>query len=104
MDMDRDNHLHNRTVNVSETPAPARSSNSLAYIIGGLVVALGLLAFLFYDGNNTPGSDVSTTGSTTRTEQTPGMTGGTSASPTTGATTTTAPTTPTAPARPANPQ
>jgi len=44
-----------------------RGSNTLAYLIGGLVLALGLLAFLFYDGNN---GDVSTTGSTsTQTER-----------------------------------
>src|SRR3954470_22398062 len=38
-------------------------SNFLAFLIGGLVIAVGLLAFLFYDGGN--GRDVSTTGSTT---------------------------------------
>jgi hypothetical protein len=39
-------------------------SNFLAFLIGGLVIAIGLLAFLFYDGGNTS-RDVSTTGSTT---------------------------------------
>ena len=38
-------------------------SNFLAFLIGGLVIAVGLLAFLFYDGGNT--RDVTTTGSTT---------------------------------------
>jgi len=38
-------------------------SNFLAFLIGGLVIAVGLLAFLFYDGGNS--RDVSTTGSTT---------------------------------------
>lgn len=38
-------------------------SNFLAFLIGGLVIAIGLLAFLFYDGGNT--GDVTTTGSTT---------------------------------------
>lgn len=94
MDMDRDPVVHNRTVNVSEAPVAHRKSNSLAYLIGGLVIALGLLAFLFYDGNNTPGSDASTTGSISQSERSPsapGMTGGTSSSPNTGATTTTNP-------------
>src|SRR5215203_6084530 len=36
-------------------------SNFLAFLIGGLVIAVGLLAFLFYDGGNT--RDVTTTGS-----------------------------------------
>ena len=59
-------------------------SNFLAFLIGGLVIAVGLLAFLFYDGGNT--RDVTTTGSLTpRVEH---------------------PATPTTPARPApsNPQ
>ena len=38
-------------------------SNFLAFLIGGLVIAVGLLAFLFYDGGNS--RDVTTTGSTT---------------------------------------
>ena len=43
-----------------------RGSNTLAYVIGGLVIALGLLAFLFYDGGS---NEPSTTGSTgTQTE------------------------------------
>jgi hypothetical protein len=40
-------------------------SNFWAFLIGGLVIALGLMAFLFYDGGSTSGRDVSTTGSTT---------------------------------------
>ena len=40
-------------------------SNFLAFLIGGLVIAIGLLAFLFYDGGSTTGRDVNTTGSTT---------------------------------------
>ena len=39
-------------------------SNFWAFLIGGLVIALGLMAFLFYDGGST-NRDVSTTGSTT---------------------------------------
>lgn len=58
--MDRDPNLYNRENEVSASEA--RGSNTLAYLIGGLVIALGLLAFLFYDGGN---RDVSTTGSTT---------------------------------------
>ena len=102
MDMDRDPVVHNRTVNVSEAPPQGRSSNSLAYLIGGLVIALGLMAFLFYDGNDRAGTDAATTGSVTQSERTPanpGMTGGTSRSPATGATTTTNPA-----GRPTNPQ
>ena len=38
-------------------------SNFLAFLIGGLVIAVGLMAFLFYDGGNS--RDVTTTGSTT---------------------------------------
>ena len=54
------NTLHDRETRVYDA-APARGSNTLAYLIGGLVLALGLLAFLFYDGDRT--GDVSTTGS-----------------------------------------
>jgi hypothetical protein len=62
-------------------------SNFLAFLIGGLVIAVGLLAFLFYDGGNS--RDVTTTGSTTPRIERP-------ASPAT-------PMAP-APAAPANPQ
>ena len=58
--MDRDPNLYSREDAVTE-PA-SRGSNTLAYLIGGLVIALGILAFLFYDGGN---RDVTTTGSTT---------------------------------------
>ncbi|MCB8819750.1 hypothetical protein [Microvirga rosea] len=58
--MDRDPNLYNRENEVYDRET--RGSNTLAYLIGGLVIALGLLAFLFYDGGN---RDVSTTGSTT---------------------------------------
>jgi hypothetical protein len=57
--MDREPNVYNRETNVYDNSK--RGSNTLAYVIGGLVVALGLLAFLFYDGGN---NDVSTTGST----------------------------------------
>jgi hypothetical protein len=67
-------------------------SNWLAFLIGGLVIALGLLAFLFYDGGNTS-RDVSTTGSIT-TQSAPAAAPVTT--PTPPATTT--PATPTAPA------
>jgi hypothetical protein len=40
-------------------------SNFWAFLIGGLVIAIGLLAFLFYDGGSTTGRDVNTTSSTT---------------------------------------
>ena len=65
----------------------AGGSNFLAFLIGGLVIAIGLLAFLFYDGGSTSGRDVNTTGSTTPRLEAPAT-----------------PTTPTTPSRPANPQ
>ena len=81
----------NARVYDTETAVDRRtSSNYLPYLIGGLVIALGLLAFLFYDGGNTS-RDVSTTGSTT-TQSAPA----TVTAPTLPATTT--PATPTTPA------
>jgi hypothetical protein len=66
-------------------------------LIGGLVIALGLLAFLFYDGGN---RDVSTTGSTTapQTQTAPAA----PSSPNTGSSgsSTTAPAAPASPAAP----
>ena len=88
--MDREPNVYNRETNVYDNTK--RGSNTLAYVIGGLVVALGLLAFLFYDGGS---NEPSTTGSTgTQTE---------SSSPTTGSTAPATPTTPSAPASPASP-
>jgi hypothetical protein len=85
--MDREPNVYNRETNVYDTSG--RGSNTLAYVIGGLVIALGLLAFLFYDGGNEP----STTGSTgTQTE---------SSSPSTKPST--APAAPSAPAAPTTP-
>jgi hypothetical protein len=90
--MDREPNVYNRDTNVDVRDG--RGSNTLAYVIGGLVVALGLLAFLFYDGGN---RDVNTTGSTaTQTERSTGSTG-------TGASSRTAPATPSAPASPSSP-
>jgi hypothetical protein len=83
--IDREPNVYNRETNVYEREG--RGSNTLAYLIGGLVIALGLLAFLFYDGGN---RDVTTTGST-----------GTQTESTTGAGSTSAPATPTSPASPA---
>jgi LPXTG-motif cell wall-anchored protein len=94
--MDREPNVYNRETNVYDNTG--RGSNTLAYVIGGLVIALGLLAFLFYDGGS---NEPSTTGSTgTQTESTApragsGATGGSSTAPAT-------PTTP-APAAPAAP-
>ena len=85
--MDREPNVYNRETNVYETDR--RGSNTLAYVIGGLVIALGLLAFLFYDGGNEP----STTGSTTGT-QTERSAPSTSPSPA-------APVTPSSPSSPA---
>ncbi|WP_205772460.1 LPXTG cell wall anchor domain-containing protein [Microvirga calopogonii] len=88
--MDREPNVYNRETNVYDNTG--RGSNTLAYVIGGLVVALGLLAFLFYDGGS---NEPSTTGSTgTQTER---------SSPSTGSTAPTTPTTPSAPAAPASP-
>jgi hypothetical protein len=92
--MDREPNVYNRETNVYDNTG--RGSNTLAYVIGGLVIALGLLAFLFYDGGS---NEPSTTGSTgTQTESSAprtgsGATGGSS----------TAPATPMAPAAPAAP-
>ncbi|WP_262268254.1 MULTISPECIES: LPXTG cell wall anchor domain-containing protein [Microvirga] len=88
--MDREPNVYNRETNVYDNTG--RGSNTLAYVIGGLVVALGLLAFLFYDGGS---NEPSTTGSTgTQTER---------SSPSTGATAPATPTSPAAPAAPAAP-
>ncbi len=85
------NTVHDRETRVYDRDTP-RGSNTLAYLIGGLVLALGLLAFLFYDGNST--GDVSTTGSTsTQTERSGGGAGGSTMTPA-------APAAPAAPARP----
>ena len=91
--MDREPNVYNRETKVYETEG--RGSNTLAYLIGGLVIALGLLAFLFYGGNDR--NDVSTTGSTaTQTETAP------SASPPPPSSgPTTAPATPASPSSPA---
>jgi hypothetical protein len=67
MNMDRDDLGTTRMDNTSdrETRVYDRDtggSNFLAFLIGGLVIAVGLLAFLFYDGGNT--RDVTTTSST----------------------------------------
>jgi hypothetical protein len=91
--MDRDPNLYNREDEVSGREA--RGSNTLAYLIGGLVIALGLLAFLFYDGGN---RDVSTTGSTTAPQSQPAS----PSAPSTGSTGTGSSTAPANPA-PASP-
>ncbi|KAA2235308.1 hypothetical protein [Salinarimonas soli] len=73
---------------------PAHRSNAMAYIIGGLIIALGLLAFLVYGGtDNGPGA----TGSTTARDSM--ETGARGPTPNAGATG--AQRTPTAPATPA---
>jgi len=64
-------------------------SNFWAFLIGGLVIAIGLLAFLFYDGGSTTGRDVNTTSSTTPRLEAPATPSSPSAP---------------APSRPANPQ
>jgi len=76
MSMDRDPNIYNNESRV-DVREP-RSSNTLAYLIGGLVIALGLLAFLFYDGGN---RDVNTTGSTGATQSAPSTGAGPATSP-----------------------
>jgi hypothetical protein len=73
MSMDRDPNVYDRETRVYDTDR--RGSNTLAYLIGGLVLALGLLAFLFYDSGS---REVNTTASTgTQTERPAGSTGST---------------------------
>jgi hypothetical protein len=99
MDMDRDDNLSpTRTNTVSDRDTriydrDTGGSSFLAFLIGGLVIAVGLLAFLFYDGGNT--RDVTTTGSVTpRIERPATDLGGTP----------TMPSRATPPSAPANPQ
>lgn len=97
--MDRDPNVYNRETNVYDNSK--RGSNTLAYVIGGLVVALGLLAFLFYDGGS---NEPTTTGSTgTQTESTAPATPTTPSAPAAPSAPAT-PSSPAAPAAPANPQ
>jgi len=97
--MDREPNVYNRetTTNTNVYDDKGRGSNTLAYVIGGLVLALGLLAFLFYDGGS---NEPSTTGSTGTTQSAPatgsGAAGGSSTAPA-------APMSPAAPAAPASP-
>jgi hypothetical protein len=100
MDLDRDDPLNTTRTNTvydRDTRVYDRDtggSNFLAFLIGGLVIAVGLLAFLFYDGGNT--RDVTTTGSTTPRIERP-------ASPSSGGPTGAGPMTPSVPSRPAPP-
>jgi LPXTG-motif cell wall-anchored protein len=94
--MDREPNVINRETNVYDNTG--RGSNTLAYVIGGLVIALGLLAFLFYDGGS---NEPSTTGSTATQTQTAPSTGSTGSGAAGGSTT--APATPASPASPAAP-
>lgn len=94
--MDRDPNVYDRETNIYESEG--RSSNTLAYLIGGLVVALGLLAFLFYDGGS---RDVSTTGSTAPQTQTSPAMPSAPATPASPAPMAPAPAAPAAPATPA---
>ena len=67
-DRDMTNTTGTNTVYDRDTRAYDRDtggSNFLAFLIGGLGIAIGLLAFLFYDGGSTTGRDVNTTSSTT---------------------------------------
>ena len=89
-DHDTMNTTGTNTVYDSDSRMPDRDrggSNFLAFLIGGLVIAIGLLAFLFYDGGSTTGRDVNTTSSTTPRIEAPAT-----------------PASPSTPASPANPQ
>jgi hypothetical protein len=77
-----------------DTVSDRGGSNFWAFLVGGLVIAIGLLAFLFYDGGSTTSRDVSTTGSTTPRVESP-------ARPTTPPATPSTPASPSAPATPA---
>ena len=77
-----------------DTVSDRGGSNFWAFLVGGLVIAIGLLAFLFYDGGSTTSRDVSTTGSTTPRVESP-------ARPTTPPATPSTPASPGAPATPA---
>jgi len=94
--MDREPNVYNRDTNLSDTGR--RGSNTLAYVIGGLVVALGLLAFLFYDGGT---GEPTTTGSTATQSQSSPSTGSTGTGST--GSTTMPPATPNSPASPSAP-
>jgi hypothetical protein len=97
MSMDRDPNVYDRETRVYDRDR--RGSNTLAYLIGGLVIALGLLAFLFYDGQGA--DEVTTTGTVTEAPATPGAT--TAPPPTTEPATPVAPNAPAAPGAPAAP-
>lgn len=100
MDVDREDNLNTmrtNTVHDRDTRIYDRDtggSNFLAFLIGGLVIAVGLLAFLFYDGGNT--RDVTTTGSVMPRIERPGSDLGAAAP--------TVPSRPASPSAPANPQ
>ena len=89
MSMDRDPNVYDHETRVYDRDTH-RGSNTLAYLIGGLVLALGLLAFLFYDGSS---NEPTTTGSTATQVERP-VTAPAPAAPA-------APVTPTRPATPA---
>ena len=98
MSMDRDPNVYDRETRVYDRDTH-RGSNTLAYLIGGLVLALGLLAFLFYDGGS---NEPTTTGSTATQTERPmnsgsGSAGGSTAVPA-------APSAPATPAAPATPR
>lgn len=106
MSMDRDPNVYDRETRVYDRDRGG--SNFMAFLIGGLVIAVGLLAFLFYRGGN---DEVGTTSSVTpgierpATPSTPSATPATPERPATPAAPATgAPAGSTAPATPSNPQ
>jgi hypothetical protein len=84
MDLDREKNLQPRPEHTVDYREPERDklvhdreeggrSSFLAFLVGGLVIAVGLLAFLFYDGG---ARDVTTTGSIGAVERPAGGVGG----------------------------
>ena len=53
----------------SVTDRGSRGSSTLALILGGLVIAIGLFAFVFYPGGTGPDVDATGTTTTTPTER-----------------------------------
>ncbi|MET0429700.1 MAG: hypothetical protein ABW026_14545, partial [Microvirga sp.] len=58
MAMDRDPNAYDTSRYVRDLETSR--TNTFTYVVSGLIIALGLLAFLFYDGGS---RDASTTGS-----------------------------------------
>ena len=62
-DRDRAGDVAERTTN--DFDRDAGHSNYMAFLLGGLMISVGLLAFMFYDNGARMGRDVTITGSVT---------------------------------------